>query len=265
MTGMETVFDRHAINLRTKLEKYADTGKVFDLKTVIGFYAYDVLGELAFSTQFNSQEMDDPAELPPINDHIFLACLYGSLPSLLPYSMRWSRHLPSPWLQGLLHSRLKIRNNVFECVAKEISEQRKNQDRTKNLLSQLIAAKDPETGETLTETDICSEAFAFLVAGSHTTSGTLTTFFYRLMHNHDIYERLMAELESDLPALAEGVHPYTGLDNRLPFTMACIRENFRMDPVFTMPLPRVVTKVEGMEIDGELIPQGVCPRCLPIH
>lgn len=264
MTGMEAVFDRHALNLRAKLERYADTGEIFDLKTIFAFYAYDILGELAFSTQFNSQMRDDPEELPPINDHIFLASLYGSLPSLLPYSMRWSRYLPIPWLQGLLRSRLKIRDTVSECVGKEMREQKDRPDRNKNLLTQLIAAKDPETGARLTEVDVCSEAFGFLVAGSHTTSGTLTLLFYHLLHNPDVYKRLMEELELELPALDSGAHPYTGLENRLPFIMACIRENFRCTPVFTMPLVRTiaVTKAEGMEIEGELIPQGVCQSTL---
>lgn len=263
MAGMEAVFDRHAINLRTKLEKYADTGEVFDLKTVFAFYAHDVLGELAFSTQFNSQTQDDPAQLPPINDHIFLATLYGSLPSLLPYSMRWSRHLPIRWLQGLLRSRLKIRSTVSACVAKEMSEQKDHPDKNKNLLTQLIAAKDPETGVRLTEEDICSEAFGFLVAGTHTTSATLTLLFYHLLHSGDVYERLTEEIEQELPALdSSAAHPYTGLENKLPFTMACIRENFRCTPVFTMPLTRTVTKAEGMEIDGEFIPCGVCQSIL---
>ncbi|KAF2092698.1 cytochrome P450 [Rhizodiscina lignyota] len=257
MTAMETVFDRHALNLRTKLDKYAETGEIFDLKTVLAFYAYDVLGELAFSTQFNSQVQDDPELLPPINDHIFLASLYGSLPSLLPYSMRWSQYLPIPWLQGLMRSRLKIRNTVSECVGKEIREQTNRPDKSKNLLTQLIAATDPETGAKLTEEEICSEAFAFLVAGSHTTSGTLTLLFYHLLHNPNIYKRLVAELDHELPVLEAGsVYPYTGLENRLPFTMACIRENFRRTPVFTMPLTRNVTKAEGLEIDGQIIPQG---------
>lgn len=258
MTGMEVVFDRHTMNLREKLESYAETGEIFDLKVIFAFYAYDVLGELAFSTQFNSQQLDDPAQLPPINDHIFLASLYGSLPSLLPYSMRWSRYLPIPWLQGLLRSRLKIRNKVSECVRKEIVEQKERPDKNKNLLTHLIAAKDPDTGAELTEDEICSEAFAFLVAGAHTTSGTLTLLFYQLLHNPDVYSRLMAEIEQELPFLDKGVHPYTGLENKLPFTLACIRENFRLTPVFTMPLPRVVTKFEGIEIDGQHIPQGVC-------
>lgn len=36
-----------------------------------------------------------------------------------------------------------------------------------------------------------------------------------------------------------------------------MKENFRINPVFTMPLARRVTAKEGIIIDGEHIPQGI--------
>jgi cytochrome P450 len=258
LTAMEPIFDRHIVNLRNKLNTNAERHSEFDLKCVIAFYTYDVLGQLAFSADFDSQQRDDIALLPPINDHILLASLYGSLPSLLPYSMRLANYLPIPWLQVLIRNRAKIRDIVRDCVAKEMEAKDADGDRPKTLLSQLIAAKDPETGEKLTPVDVSSEAFGFLVAGSHTTSGTLTLLFYHLLHNQDVYRRLREETDQQLDFLREGSYSFTGLENKLPFTMACVRENFRLTPVFTMPLARMVPRDSGMEIDGHVIPKGVC-------
>lgn len=258
MMAMEPVFDRHVTNLRNKIDKHVESGGKFDLKMAISFYTYDVLGELAFSTQFNSQAQDDPNLLPPINDHIFLGCLYGSLPSLLPYSMRWSSLLPIPWLKRLIRSRLMIRDTVRKCVQKEMATSGNAiEDKNKNLLTQLIAARDPETGEQLTNMDVGSEAFGFLVAGSHTTSGTLTLLFYHLLHNPDIYHKAMEEMDRELPRLDNGTYGFTGLESKLPYSMACIRENFRLNPVFTMPLARTIMADKGANIDGEIIPKGV--------
>ncbi|KAH8807787.1 cytochrome P450 [Xylogone sp. PMI_703] len=255
LVAMEPIFDRHIRNLRKKLNVCSESGSEFDLKRLFAFYTYDILGQLAFSADFNSQQRDDDKLLPPINDHILLGSLYGALPSLLPYSMKFATYLPIPWVQGLIRNRLKIRNTVTKCVADEL-EAKKSNDCTKTLLSQLIAAKDPETGEKLTPVDISSEAFGFLVAGSHTTSGTLTLLFYHLLHHPEVYQRLKEELDQKLEYCLDGSYSFTGLESKLPYTMACIRENFRLTPVFTMPLTRTVVPENGIEVDGCLLPRG---------
>lgn len=127
----------------------------------------------------------------------------------------------------------------------------------KTLLTNLKLAKDPETGKGLSNVEISSEAFGFLVAGSHTTSGTLTLFFYYLFHNPDVRHRLEDELCQKLPIIEHGAYAFPGLEKVLPFMTACIRENFRHTPVFTMPLTRTVMERTGLVVDRERIPQGV--------
>lgn len=71
--------------------------------------------------------------------------------------------------------------------------------------------------------------------------------------------KLMAELDENLPPLLpdEVSHPITVLEASLPYLRNCIKENFRINPVFTMPLARRITTKEGVIIDGEHIKQGV--------
>lgn len=252
LTDMESIFDRHVENLRQKLDKYVATGETFDLKKLIAFYGYDVLGELAFNIDFRSQEKNDSENLLPINDHILLGCLYGSLPGIIPWSMKLSTYLPFNWLRTLIKSRQQIRRTVARCVEEKASE-----SSAKTLLTNLKMAKDPETGQALSDVEISSEAFGFLVAGSHTTSGTLTLFFYHLFHNSDVRRRLEDELCQKLPVIDNGAYSFPGLEKMLPFMTACIRENFRHMPVFTMPLTRTVMDHAGLVIDEERIPRGV--------
>jgi cytochrome P450 len=80
------------------------------------------------------------------------------------------------------------------------------------------------------------------------------------MHNSEVASKLSAEICSVLPGYDDDSGKnvsYAGLESQLPYTMACIRENFRMSAVFNMPLPRVVTDPRGVEISGHHIPQGV--------
>jgi benzoate 4-monooxygenase len=97
-------------------------------------------------------------------------------------------------------------------------------------------------------------------AGAHTSSATLGFLFYHLLHNPDAAENLAAELRDHLPLYRHGGQdiPYAGLESKLPYTMACIKENFRINAVFTMPLPRLVTNPKGVDICGYHVPQGVC-------
>ena len=261
LSKMEYTFDRHIKKLLNAIDTHGD--RPFDLKELIAYYTYDVMGELIFNAEFGSQDARDPGQLPPINNHIWLGCFYGMLPSLLPYSMRWSPWIPIPWLQDKLKSRKALREKTSVHVDAELARD-KSVERN-NILNRLFHAKDSETGQGLTKDQISSEAFAFLVAGSHTTSGSLTLLFYHLLHNSSVAEKLTGELaehmnpdnqtDGDIPA-------FSGLEQQLQYATACIRESFRVSPVFTMPLPRVVMEPDGMEIAGVHVPQMVsrCPR-----
>jgi hypothetical protein len=65
------------------------------------------------------------------------------------------------------------------------------------------------------------------------------------------------EIDQTLPGTVEVAYPVDGLEQKLTYTMACIQENFRINPVFTMPLTRKVTAQSGMTIDGYYVPNGV--------
>lgn len=97
------------------------------------------------------------------------------------------------------------------------------------------------------------------VAGTHTTSATTTLLFYHLLHNPAVLQQCVDELDAMLPGLEpeQTSYPISLLEASLPFTRNCIKENFRLTPVFTMPLARHVTQPEGVTIAGRYLPQGV--------
>lgn len=260
LAQMESIFDRHIHTLLTTIARRCGDERV-DLKELIAYYTYDVMGELIFNADFAAQKKQDSAQLPPINEHIFLGCLYGMLPSLLPYSMTLSKYIPWPRLQHLLRSRKMLRDQTARHVKQEIQREKQGTQKTQTIPHRLIQATDPETGERLTEEQIDSEAFAFLVAGSHTTSGSLTLLFYHLLHSPSVLEKLNEELQTKLPALhGEPDAPlpaYAGLEAQLPYMMACIRESFRISPIFTMPLPRSVCDPDGAVVNGVHVPPKV--------
>ncbi|KAM6520189.1 hypothetical protein FALCPG4_013742 [Fusarium falciforme] len=250
---MEQYIDEHLVQFRRNLDEYSKTGQVFDLKELIAFFVLDVLGDLAFRCQFNSQVEKDASKLPPINDHIFLSCLLGMVPDFMPLIKAISPWTPIPWLQQLLAARRDLKNLTAKCVSSRMADMGAAR---KDLITSLINAVDPQTGARLTELDIQTEAFAFIVAGSHTTSGTLTLLFSHILQNPAVHAKVVDEVDATLGNVESDIIPIEGLETRLPYMMACLNENFRMNSVFTMPLERRVTAKEGLDIGGHVIPKG---------
>lgn len=270
----ENRFDKHLNRLLGNINQTA--GSVFDLKEYVARYAYDVISDLAFEKDLNTQSDPTANELPPIPDHILIGTMYGMVPSLLPYSMQLGNRLPIPRLQKLIASRKQLLQRASEYVSTAIENH--NTGNQETLLDNLLEARNTATGETLTPGEVTSEAFAFLyivlkrstelsawltiehrVAGAHTTSSTLSLLFYHLLHNRHAAEKLTHELVSQLSPFQEAGSEvaYSGLESKLPYSMACIKENFRITPVFTMPLPRLVTSPSGVDISGYHIPRDV--------
>ncbi|KAI8217268.1 Cytochrome P450 monooxygenase ACRTS1 [Colletotrichum sp. SAR 10_77] len=147
------------LKFRKNLDEYSRTHQIFDLKELIAFFVLDVLGDLAFRYQFDSQIEKNTLKLPPINDHIFLACLMGMMPNFMPFVKAVSPWIPIPWVQRLLAARQNLKNLTIECVRSRMADPGAAR---KDLITSLINARDPETGSELTELDIQTEAFAFM-------------------------------------------------------------------------------------------------------
>lgn len=156
---MESYIDGHVTKLLDNLAQRAKGEEVFDFKELIAFYVLDVLGELAFSRSFHAQTEQVPEKLPPINDHIYLACLMGMMPEVLPYLKMVAAWTPLPWLQRLFTARAKLKALTAQCVKRRLDKKISGR---KDLLSFLINAVDPVTDARLTELDINTEAFAMV-------------------------------------------------------------------------------------------------------
>ncbi|KAK0381052.1 hypothetical protein CLIM01_01628 [Colletotrichum limetticola] len=250
---MEQHIDGHMLQFRNNLDEYSQTGQVFDLKDLIAFFVLDVLGDLAFRCQFDSQVEKDISKLPPINDHIFLACLMGMIPDFMPLIKAIAPWIPIPWLQQLLTARQNLKTLTAQCVRNRLAD---TGAARKDLITSLINSVDTETGAKLTELDIQTEAFAFIVAGSHTTSGTLTLLFSHILQNPAVRTKVVEEVDAAVDDVGSAIVPIKDLEAKLPYVMACLDENFRMNSVFTMPLEREVTAKEGFEIEGYVAPKG---------
>lgn len=164
---MEKYLDENIVILKNKIASYADRGEAFNLKMLVQFYVVDVLGELAFSQSFGIQVADDESLVPPVIEHSLLAAVTGAWPMMTFTLKKWLPKVPHKGLQALFKGRAACASLASRCVKRRIAslEETKSQgseEQRKDILTNLILAKDPDTGANLTQTDLETEAFGFM-------------------------------------------------------------------------------------------------------
>ncbi|PSK55395.1 Isotrichodermin C-15 hydroxylase [Elsinoe australis] len=258
VTQMETHIDACLTKLIARLDKAAETGQTINLKAWVSYFVIDVLGELAFAKSFDMLEKGQEEALPPLREHVYLAMLTGQLPSLLPFFSRYLPKIPIPSLQTVIKGRTKLRNLAISCVNTRLANP--DPDR-RDLLAKLIEEFNRGTTD-LTEIDIQTEAFGFIVAGSHTTAATISCLFHLLLHHPTTLSALETELLSSpqittliSSALPEQSPVPYALTTPLSYLSALVTETLRHTPVFTLPLMRVVPS-PGAVIANNRIPAG---------
>ncbi|KAJ6127154.1 hypothetical protein N7523_002766 [Penicillium sp. IBT 18751x] len=259
---MEKHLDANIKILRGIIASHAATQETFDLKKVLHYYVIDTLGELAFSQTFGVQESNDETRVPPVIEHSLLAAVTGAWPMMTARLKRWLPLIPHKGLQALFEGRKACANLASRCVNARLNSIRSTDasgsgsaDR-KDILTNLILAKHPDTGDSLSRTDLETEAFGFIIAGTHTTSATTALLFYHLLHHPSLMAQCVSEIDEKLPILQpeESAYSVSMVETSLPYLRNCMKENFRITPVFTMPLARRVLMSQGIDIAGNHIP-----------
>ena len=138
------------------------------------------------------------------------------------WSLGFTDRLPTSKNRRFQAARTVLRAAVDHVI----SQRRRSASDSADLLSMLLAARDEETGEGMTDEQLRVEVTTFLLAGQETTSLALTWTWYLLSLHAEVRRRLEAEIDSVL----EGRPPeYSDLAN-LPYTRMVIDEAMRLYP-----------------------------------
>ena len=131
-----------------------------------------------------------------------------------------------PWMPTPARRHARAAAAVIRELADEILQAcRADPDREAPLVQALITATDPETGQSLSDNEICDEMIIFLFAGHDTTATTLTYAVWALGRHPDLQERVRAEV-AEL-----GGRQLTPDDvPRLGFTVRVLQEALRLCP-----------------------------------
>lgn len=133
-----------------------------------------------------------------------------------------------PWLPGTrrLNRQVRIMDEVVHHIIETRRAQPEATRRTDDLLGMLMAARDEETGEGMSDGQLRDEVMTLLLAGHETTSNALTWTFYLLAQHPDVRQRLEAEIAEVL----DGRTPTTADIPDLHYTTMVIEEAMRLYP-----------------------------------
>jgi cytochrome P450 len=138
----------------------------------------------------------------------------------------WSLGLADRFRPSKQQQFLAAQAVIRGAVEHVISERRRSPSDKADLLSMLLAARDEETGEAMTDEQLRVEVTTFLLAGQETTSLALTWTWYLLSQHVGAQRRLEHEIDTAL----DGRPPeFADLAN-LPFTRMVIDEALRLYP-----------------------------------
>jgi cytochrome P450 len=136
-----------------------------------------------------------------------------------------------------------------EAVYAIVEQRRRDGTGHHDLLSMLLAARDEETGEGMSDAQLRDEMVTLIVAGHETVASALTWAWYLLAQHPDAERRLHDELAAVL-----GVRPPAVQDlPTLPYTRMVVEETLRLYPPAWL-ITRRALKTD--EIGGYGIPAG---------
>ena len=163
------------------------------------------------------------------------------------------------WRTG---AKLRAFNEAFDtAVAERRGRLGKDAaDAPRDVLGQLLIAKDPATRTAMSEAEVKANVLVFFFAGQETTSTAITWATYLLSQSPEWSARLAAEAERELGG------PLGGLAERLVETRAVLDEGMRLYPP-VVGITRTATRRD--ELAGHSIERGtmvvVSPYVLHRH
>lgn len=248
--------------LAKKIGEHIDGNKgVFDLGDYLHYFAFDVLGEVAFSRSFGflAEGRDVDNAIKTIDNSQWYNGIVGQIPELDLLLRRNPLWQFVPWLstKNALITRMALeemaRRQPFD---KDSAGLLRTGDGRQDLMASLIQGhvKDPER---FREGDVFAVAHGAIFAGSDSTASTMQSFFYHILDAKPVYAKLLKEIEE---AVSSGAIPSDGnitwtQSQNLLYLQACLKEAMRVRPAVGLNITRK-TPPEGAELDGVFFPGG---------
>jgi cytochrome P450 len=174
-----------AAGLVASWEPAAAAGQPVDLHREMTGYTMRVIGRLLFGTDVDAAIAQVGAAFGVLNRYLHRRALAP---------VRWPRHWPTPANRRAAGARATLDAVVDEIVGRRRAAAVPADD----LVGRLLAARDPDTGDRLDDTEVREQVLLFLLVG-HETTATALTFTLHLLGRHlDAQRRVREEARAVL-------------------------------------------------------------------
>jgi cytochrome P450/NAD(P)-dependent dehydrogenase (short-subunit alcohol dehydrogenase family) len=195
-----------------------------------------ILGQMIFNTDISKH-----AEKvgPLVRFGLEAMMPQGDLNDFIP---RWA---PTPFNLRVK----KARQGIDQIIAQVIEDHKSNRCEASDIISLLLAARHPDTGAPMTQTEVHDEVMTVFLAGHETTGSGLAWALYALAQHPSILRHLREELDAKLGGRAPSLEDLEAL----PYLDQVVNEALRVYPpiwAFTRDLD------QDDEIGGYHIPAG---------
>jgi cytochrome P450 len=221
-----------------------------DLGKWLHFYAFDVLGQVAFSKNFGFLEagVDVDETIHGVEGTLSYFAIIGQIPEYHKLA------LGNPLLNLFLKPKGSL---ITEIAMREIQRRKKMAKREimrRDLLNRLFTAAE-EHPERFNEMDVFSIAHGAVFAGSDSTASTMQSTFYHVLRSPAVHAKLLAEIDDKFAAgqLSDPIQYSEAIS--MPYFQAVLKEAMRMRPGVGISMTRHVPE-GGTHIDGQWYPGG---------
>ncbi|XP_039142838.1 cytochrome P450 711A1-like isoform X2 [Dioscorea cayenensis subsp. rotundata] len=232
--------------------------------------ATDVIGQAAFGVDFglldkeNGKQIDDQNEVTEfIKEHIYATTslkmdLSGSfsiilgllIPMLQAPCRRFLKMIPGTADRKIHQTNFKLNKRVDEIVVRRSKEKMRG---SKDFLSAILNAndKDKASRQLFTPDYISGLTYEHLLAGSTTTSFTISSVLYLVSKHPEVEKKLIDEIDQFGPD--HNTPNADDLQNKFPYLDQVIKESMRIHT--TSPLIARLAS-QKVEIGGYILPKN---------
>ncbi|KAF4219338.1 hypothetical protein CNMCM8980_003069 [Aspergillus fumigatiaffinis] len=225
-----------------------------DMATTCGWLTMDIVTDLTCSQYLNLLTNQEMRWLPIASRYISWR---GAMCLMQPKIYKYK--LDKLFLASAYKEIMKMGRWAYQCTVAR-AQKHSSGDRD-DLFDKMMNASD-KTGRRFTTKDLWNELMLLLLAGSETTSTTMSATLFYLSHHPESLHQATAEVRSTFKDLEE-IRSGPELSS-CEFLHNCIKESMRLSPPIPCILPRTV-QVGGllMSHGGEYIPEGTSVGAAP--
>jgi cytochrome P450 len=196
--------------------------------------------DIITQTMFSADVLDTAGSVGPA---------IGFTTHFVTQRLQSSIRLPLNWPVPSHRAFRRANENLNQVVYRIIEQRRKEGTSYGDLLDMLLEARDADTGEGMSDTQLRDEVLTIFAAGHETTANALAWAWYALAQQPEVLGKLQAELDSVL----QGRTPTVADLPNLPYTQQVFNEVLRLHPSVPAVLRRVptITQLRGYTLPAD--------------